>query len=263
MKSPMKTITYNDKLFREIPGYPRYYVSKDAEVYSEKTSRLLVIRHADKDEAGCFKYDIVILSDKGKVKPMPLHKLVALAWCPLPKGYTTKQVLGTYMNHTLVVDHKDGNKTNNHASNLRWATSLENSNANNYNTQTRRDKLKGNTHAKGRRSNGEPTKYYMYTYNGKEYTLSEIILKLGCTKSKITESFRRNVGLVKSGELTRREIDRHVSQLDLEGNLLNTFDSPDAASAKVEIRKAGILSALNGRQATCGGFIWKWTRNIK
>lgn len=259
----MKTITYNDKLFREIPGYPRYYVSKDAEVYSEKTSRLLVIRHADKDEAGCFKYDIVILSDKGKVKPMPLHKLVALAWCPLPKGYTTKQVLGTYMNHTLVVDHKDGNKTNNHASNLRWATSLENSNANNYNTQTRRDKLKGNTNAKGKRMPAEPIKYYEYIYGGKSYSLKELVLKLGCTKSKVTEAFRRNMGLVKSGELTRVEIDKRVSQFDLDGNLLNIFDSPEEASAKIEISKSGIISALNGRQDTSGRFIWKWTRNTK
>lgn len=42
-----------------------------------------------------------------------VHRLVAICFCPNPNGY-------------LEVNHIDGNKLNNHASNLEWCTRLEN-----------------------------------------------------------------------------------------------------------------------------------------
>ena len=44
-----------------------------------------------------------------------LHRLVALAWLDCPDGYKGMEI-----------NHKDGNKSNNHWSNLEWTTRLEN-----------------------------------------------------------------------------------------------------------------------------------------
>ena len=47
-----------------------------------------------------------------------VHKLVAIMFCHNPFGVTTGR--------SITVDHIDGNKTNNHYTNLEWVTSKEN-----------------------------------------------------------------------------------------------------------------------------------------
>ena len=97
---------------------------------------------------------------------------------------------------------------NNNASNLRWCTPLENVNFDNYDKVLRRERLKGNTNAKGRRNiDISERKRYIYILDGEEYSIRELITKLNCSKSKITESFRKNLGLVRSGRLTRKEVE--------------------------------------------------------
>lgn len=48
-----------------------------------------------------------------------------------------------------------------------------------------------------------------------------------------------------------------VQQYDLNGNLINTFDSLAFASEYINRSSSGISECLNGKRKTCGGYIWK------
>lgn len=58
-----------------------------------------------------------------------------------------------------------------------------------------------------------------------------------------------------------RDLDRKnkyaVAQYDLQGNLLNTFQSTMEAERKTGIKNSGISACCRGLQKTAGGFIWK------
>lgn len=58
-------------------------------------------------------YERVKLSNNGSKKLVSVHRLVAMAFLPNPENKAT-------------VNHKDGNKSNNHVDNLEWATTQEN-----------------------------------------------------------------------------------------------------------------------------------------
>lgn len=142
--------------------------------------------------------------NNGKNNTVVVHKLIALTWVPLPKNYTLQDVLGNWRSRSLVVDHIDGNKTNFNASNLRWCSQLDNANFENYDKGKKSEALKGNQNAKNKKTPKNVGELrYTYHYNGKDYTMRGICKELNCNKSKITESFRKNLGLVRAGKLTR------------------------------------------------------------
>lgn len=74
------------------------------------TLRLLKIQ---KDKSGYCR--VWATSTDGRRRSFLVHRLVALAHTECPKGYVSLQV-----------NHKDGNKGNNHALNLEWLTHAEN-----------------------------------------------------------------------------------------------------------------------------------------
>lgn len=192
-----KSITFEGIEYRAIPGFKNYYVSKYGGIYSAYRNRLLTISYNN----GSYAYPTISFSIDGKQVCYPLHKAIALAWCPLPKGYSYEDVIYTYKDHILVVDHIDRNKSNFFAGNLRWCTQMEN--IDNMDRVKKCEKLKGNQNAKGKR-NSETHYRYEYIYDGKTYSLKELCAELKCSKSKITESFRKDFGLVKLGRLTRK-----------------------------------------------------------
>ena len=101
-KTILNDITYK----MEVIDYPNYLIYDDGRVYS-KYKNIFLKPGLDKG-----KYHLVSLSNYGK-KTHKVHRLVALHYIPNPENKPC-------------VDHIDRNRTNNHISNLRWVTHLEN-----------------------------------------------------------------------------------------------------------------------------------------
>lgn len=92
-------------MWLKIKDYP-YWVSKDGRVYSIKSKRCL----RPSNRRG---YASVLLSKDSKTKRFNIHRLVASTFLFRPSN-------------DLVVNHIDGDKWNNHISNLEWVTPGEN-----------------------------------------------------------------------------------------------------------------------------------------
>lgn len=106
--------------WKDIPGYQGLYrISNYGRVLLLErewiTARWLT-RHRPKriaKQSASTNYYRVTLTKNGKQKSTDVHRLVAEAFIPNPENKRT-------------VNHKDGNKLNNHISNLEWATYSEN-----------------------------------------------------------------------------------------------------------------------------------------
>lgn len=93
---------------KQIPGYSKYFITKDGEIYST-TTNCWVKPFLDKDG---YKR-IAIINDEGKRIKHRVHRLVAMTYIPNP-------------NNLPLVNHKDENKQNNNINNLEWVTVQQN-----------------------------------------------------------------------------------------------------------------------------------------
>jgi len=93
--------------WKSIENYPNYEISNCGMVMN---SRGNILKPTINNGRG---YEYVDLHNNGKRKNCTIHRLVAIAFIPNPEN-------------KLHVDHIDRCKTNNHVSNLRWATHSEN-----------------------------------------------------------------------------------------------------------------------------------------
>jgi hypothetical protein len=103
-----KECAFDDTEFKVINGYEKYYVSKNGDIYSSTTNKIL---KPVKNKSG---YTYVTLSTSNKKKCNKyIHILVANAYIDNPddKKY---------------VNHKDKDRSNNKLSNLEWVTAREN-----------------------------------------------------------------------------------------------------------------------------------------
>lgn len=92
--------------YKKVDGFP-YSVSVDGKARNDKTG------HELKAAISNSGYLRVGLWNKQKAKNCFVHRLVAMAFVPNPENKPE-------------VNHKDGNKLNNSASNLEWVTGAEN-----------------------------------------------------------------------------------------------------------------------------------------
>lgn len=108
--------------WKVIAGHDRYEVSDDGRVRNIRTQRTLKARP---DLDGYLTVNLVLNGDQKKTRK--IHRLVAMSFCGDPPSPAHQ------------VAHTDGVKTNNHFSNLRWATVAENN----------RDKQRHGTQGRG------------------------------------------------------------------------------------------------------------------
>lgn len=106
--------------WKDIKGYEgKYQISNTGEVKSLKYHRgqkeKLLKQRAVIKSNGRQRYNYVMLSKDNHIKCVHIHRLVAEYFVPNDAPETK-----------IYVNHKDGNKQNNHYSNLEWVTPLEN-----------------------------------------------------------------------------------------------------------------------------------------
>lgn len=95
--------------WRQCPTIKRYAVSSGGEVYDLLKSKF-------KPQHRIYGYLAIGLRDVDrKTHYWRAHRIVALTWCNPPENW-----------RELQVNHKDGNKLNNHKDNLEWCTAKEN-----------------------------------------------------------------------------------------------------------------------------------------
>ena len=89
---------------KKIKGFENYSVTKDGKVYSHTSRKFLTSKRSN-------HYERVALCKDGKVYDKYIHRLVAEHFVD---------------GRNETVNHKDGNKFNNHASNLEWVSMSDN-----------------------------------------------------------------------------------------------------------------------------------------
>lgn len=94
-------------MFKNIPGHPDYSVNENGEIKSNRRNKLLTSYN------NRYGYVTFGIRKNKKKKIITAHQAVALTFIPNPENKSQ-------------VNHKDGNKKNNHISNLEWATPSEN-----------------------------------------------------------------------------------------------------------------------------------------
>jgi hypothetical protein len=105
------------EIWKRIFGFPGYEVSTHGRIRSFKDfqGRLMGVPHMIKPIINNNGYRKVVLYDQNAVPHQKsIHRLVAMAFIPTD-------------NRSLVVDHLDGDKSNNHVDNLEWVSNKENS----------------------------------------------------------------------------------------------------------------------------------------
>ena len=108
-KEIIKKIMPRIEIYKEcefIPNYPNYIVNQKGEIFLIKGK---IYPYKLKTKIDKYGYEIVALSNENGKKYIGVHRIVALIFIPNPLNLP-------------MVNHQDGDKLRNYASNLEWCT---------------------------------------------------------------------------------------------------------------------------------------------
>lgn len=114
-KSNHSSVPAGFKEIAECAG--KYFINEKGEVWSCLTNKILS-QHLDASKK--YLQSLLMLPGRKAGMPRSIHKLVALTWIGNPPGPTGSK------RYDYGVNHKDGNRLNNHVNNLEWVTNAEN-----------------------------------------------------------------------------------------------------------------------------------------
>jgi len=111
-------------VWKDVVGFEDYFkVSDCGQVYSKRTSKIL---KQNKRKNGYLTIATRIGGRDGQLYCFKVHRLVAEAFLPEPDEYLTEWAKYSHYG-VVLVNHKDGDKANNHSNNLEWVTAKGNS----------------------------------------------------------------------------------------------------------------------------------------
>ena len=160
-----------EEIWTEIKGYPEYEISSLGRVRSLRCGKVYIL----KTTLQYTGYVHINIRLKGDLQPKGyrLHRLVASHFIPNPENKKT-------------VNHIDGNKLNNAAYNLEWATQSEN-NKHAFKTGLRSHKGENGPAAK---LTNERADTIRLIYNSGHFKQKELAEQFGVTQSRISEIVR-------------------------------------------------------------------------
>ena len=204
--------------WRNVPGYARYAISISTKEgmcvsldYKGKGVKRLLSNNPKK--SGRIYWS---LSDEnGKRVCKQAARWVAITFPEL--------VQGEYF-EGAEIDHIDGDKLNNHPSNLRWVNHKEN-----MNNPVTVDTIRSNTLANN-------------PFKGKHHT----------------EEVRKRISLAHKGKLNNPKLSRIVQQFSKDGILIAEYPSVMEAMRKTGISDGNIPTSCRGKRAYAGGYVWRF-----
>lgn len=247
------------EIWKDIPGYEGVYQVSNAGNVLSLNAYGHTIKRPLKQRLNRNGYLVVILNHKKHQYYVGVHILVAKTFIPNPE-------------HKPQVNHKDGNKTNNHVQNLEWNTARENV------QHAIRTGLKNPQVLKGRfgkdHSASKPVLQYdikgnfikkwdsridaAHFYNFNSAMISNCIAgRWQSCKGFIWKEYTEPI-------LSHIIVNRNnyspyiVKQYDLEGNLLHVWENYEQIiKHNPAYKKPSLSSCCHGKQKTAYGYIWK------
>lgn len=195
------------------------------------------------------RYMICSVWRNNKAKHYYVHRLVAEAFISNPDNLAE-------------VNHIDGDRQNNHLSNLEWVTRKGNvRHAIDTGLRKYQNRYTEDTFVNMLQEVIQGTSYlslsqkYDYKVPFLSTKLRKIAKKYGLeqelNQALLAQKVRRN----KQAATKQKRL--RVAQYTLDGEHIATYDSLKEASRAIDIASGAISNAVSGRTKTCGGFLWK------
>lgn len=223
-----------------------YYITEDGKCYNSYTNKYLVGQINYKN--GYFSYNLTL--PDGNKKRCYAHRLVANAFLQQPT-----------INH-IEVNHKDGNRLNNCADNLEWATPAQNQ-----------------QHA----IQNELRKFnHVFCFSRDQHLVAEYLniaeasAATGLSVSIISQELNKKVKTLSGGFYWSKEKklgetkkykntgkSKQVNQYDLMGKFIMTYPSTGIAAKAIGAKTSShIGECCRGKIKSYKGFIWRYVEDI-